>query len=379
VVITNGEHRASLSIVRSLGKKGLNINVAGSHKNSPAFFSKYTNCHMIYCKQHDDLVPITLLKYVKKVRPKVLMPILDDALMSVYKHKVEFEKYTRLIPMPTYSEFRSLSTKETLNDFAKDNNLNTPWTYVVDIDMPVGFANKLKFPLIIKPNIGAGSKGVYLVNNREDMVNKIKQLKKLVNTTILDTKRIIIQEYIPNKLSYFNALIHEGKLIARQHIRILETYPSVCGGPARSISIYDRRLEAAGRKVVNKLKLSNGVLNIQFIFDKRSQQFRLLEINPRLWGSIQSSIDSGMDFPYLLYQIAIGKDVRKINAYCLHKKVKHFCSEFKSCCQNREIKNFIELVNLGNCKTEFQLTDLRPNFVELMNDSYNLFTERKKS
>jgi predicted ATP-grasp superfamily ATP-dependent carboligase len=33
----------------------------------------------------------------------------------------------------------------------------------------------------------------------------------------------------------------------------------------------------------------------------------LMEINGRLWGSLQLAIDSGVDFPWLLYQAAVGK------------------------------------------------------------------------
>ena len=32
----------------------------------------------------------------------------------------------------------------------------------------------------------------------------------------------------------------------------------------------------------------------------------LIEANPRFWGSLQLAIDAGVDFPYLLYQVAMG-------------------------------------------------------------------------
>jgi predicted ATP-grasp superfamily ATP-dependent carboligase len=32
----------------------------------------------------------------------------------------------------------------------------------------------------------------------------------------------------------------------------------------------------------------------------------LMEVNPRFWGSLQLAIDAGVDFPWLLYQLASG-------------------------------------------------------------------------
>jgi hypothetical protein len=37
-----------------------------------------------------------------------------------------------------------------------------------------------------------------------------------------------------------------------------------------------------------------------------------MEINPRFWGSLQLAIDSGVDFPYWLYQITTGKELKNL-------------------------------------------------------------------
>ena len=40
-----------------------------------------------------------------------------------------------------------------------------------------------------------------------------------------------------------------------------------------------------------------------------------MEINPKFWGSLELSIQSGMDFPYIAYNIALGNAeiVRQMN------------------------------------------------------------------
>src|SRR5262249_5104878 len=36
---------------------------------------------------------------------------------------------------------------------------------------------------------------------------------------------------------------------------------------------------------------------------------RLMEINGRFWGSLQLALDAGLNFPFLLYQLATGQPV----------------------------------------------------------------------
>ena len=41
----------------------------------------------------------------------------------------------------------------------------------------------------------------------------------------------------------------------------------------------------------------------------------LMEINTRFWGSLQLAIDSGVDFPWLLYQLACGDTPDSVEEY----------------------------------------------------------------
>jgi len=42
---------------------------------------------------------------------------------------------------------------------------------------------------------------------------------------------------------------------------------------------------------------------VEFRVDARDGTAKLMEVNPRFWGSLQLSILSGADFPYLLYNL----------------------------------------------------------------------------
>ena len=59
----------------------------------------------------------------------------------------------------------------------------------------------------------------------------------------------------------------------------------------------------------------HGVAMVEFRRDARDGVSKLLEINGRFWGSLQLAIDSGVDFPYLLYRLAVDGDIDPVFTY----------------------------------------------------------------
>ena len=59
----------------------------------------------------------------------------------------------------------------------------------------------------------------------------------------------------------------------------------------------------------------NGVAMVEFKIDKRDNLPKLMEINPRFWGSLALPIYAGVDYPYLLFQLARGEKVKKVEQY----------------------------------------------------------------
>ncbi len=47
---------------------------------------------------------------------------------------------------------------------------------------------------------------------------------------------------------------------------------------------------------------------VEFKTDRRTGQACLMEVNGRFWGSLQLAIDAGINFPVLLYRLAIGEN-----------------------------------------------------------------------
>ena len=46
---------------------------------------------------------------------------------------------------------------------------------------------------------------------------------------------------------------------------------------------------------------------VEYKVDARDNTPKLMEINGRFWGSLQLAVDSGIDFPYWMYQVSQGE------------------------------------------------------------------------
>jgi predicted ATP-grasp superfamily ATP-dependent carboligase len=57
-----------------------------------------------------------------------------------------------------------------------------------------------------------------------------------------------------------------------------------------------------------------GVAMVEFKTDARDGVARLLEINPRFWGSLELAAVAGMNFPLMLYRLTRGEAVERVEA-----------------------------------------------------------------
>jgi predicted ATP-grasp superfamily ATP-dependent carboligase len=54
---------------------------------------------------------------------------------------------------------------------------------------------------------------------------------------------------------------------------------------------------------------------VEFKRDRRDGSYRLMEINPKFWGSLDLSIAAGVEFPWLAVQAALGEPVDETFPY----------------------------------------------------------------
>ncbi len=92
-------------------------------------------------------------------------------------------------------------------------------------------------------------------------------------------------------------------------------------GYRRSVAL-DAGMYQAAAQLAKTLRYS-GLAMIEFKQNPRTRDWKLLEINARVWGSLPLSIAAGLDFPRYLYEMLILNRTNfprryRVNFYCRH-------------------------------------------------------------
>ena len=168
--------------------------------------------------------------------------------------------------------------------------LRVPETRLVN---PEGIAIAWSFPVIVKPRRGAGSRGVRLVESREQL------------EAIGTDESLIIQEFLPGaEFSVDVIAAADGRVVAavpRTRTRV-DSGVSIAGR-----TVHDAGLEHTAAAVAEAIGLT-GVANVQLRYDREGVP-ALLEVNPRFPGAMPLTIAAGVDMPSLVLDLALGLEI----------------------------------------------------------------------
>lgn len=316
VIVTDGRSRASLAIVRSLGKKNISVTCGEAH-DSPAFYSKYSSRKLIY--PYPDKCPEafldSLLGEVRLDSYDTIIPVRDDVTLLLSKNKSLFEEYLDIV-VSDYDSLLIGRDKSKTIKFAIENGVPCPKSYFPnDLDSLMELESSLEYPLVIKPYTSSGSRGIKVINSFDELLNEYEK-------TTLTYGPVMLQEFIPYGGAFgVSMLFNKGEPRAMFTHKRLREYPQSGGPSTLRESVSYPEIEEYATKMLTKLNW-HGVAMAEFRIDSRNNQPKLMEINPRFWGSLQLAIYSGVDFPHLLYEIATKGDVDPVFNYELGKKVR---------------------------------------------------------
>jgi predicted ATP-grasp superfamily ATP-dependent carboligase len=119
---------------------------------------------------------------------------------------------------------------------------------------------------------------------------------------------VLVQEWVPGRREAVD-LVFDGNQTHGEFAYIQErTIPAVGGVAAlrESIAVPDDTLRAA-RQLVDAIGLE-GFAEVEFRRDHAGRPV-LMEINPRLTGSLELAVRAGVDFPLLIYRWALGESL----------------------------------------------------------------------
>jgi len=311
VLVTNAKSRIAYNIVRSLGKKKIPVYTADFIRNAMSFRSKYSCGHFLYASPFgpEEKFIASLVDILASAKIDVLIPVYEETFL-ISKYKQEIEKYTNLI-IPSYEQILIAHNKNQWSAIAEKEGIRTPLTYeAVDlIDRRHSFAAQ-EYPLIIKPKQGGGGWGIEQIDSQDELETYFKN--RPAKTWC--PERYIIQRKIVGSTFCVAMLFNKGACKARITYQQLREFPNERGQATLRISNEHKEAESALRKLLERLNW-HGICQADFVVEKETSRAYLVDVNPRLWGSLAQGIAAGVDFPYLIYKMCINGDTETVDSF----------------------------------------------------------------
>jgi predicted ATP-grasp superfamily ATP-dependent carboligase len=317
VLVTDGHWRKTLAVLRSLGRKGVHVTVGERTFLNTSFFSKYCSRRLVYPspRRYPDQFIEFIIKEIKKNQYECLFPMEEETLLLLAKHQSEISKFSYLL-ISDLKKIQFVRDKGKLIQFAEAHGIPTPKTFYeppTPTLPPWGGGEGEGY--VIKPRISSGSFGIAYVKKREDLVPSYQRIHTRYPFPL-------IQEWIPDGDGTFgfSALFDEASNVKAAFVhKKLRMYP-VQGGPSTlREGVEHPQVMELGLSLLKSLNWV-GVAMVEFKVDPRDGIPKLMEINPRFWGSLQLAIFSGVDFPYLILKMARGEKFDPVLHYPVGKR-----------------------------------------------------------
>ncbi len=312
ILLTDGNYQNTYAILRSLKKENLKVGIIYNFKPSLSFFSRYVD-KRIFLKTDISKNPNEetfriyadeLIQVLKENKVNVLLPVGNISYKFASLYKNELQQYCE-VPVSDHDIMKIAQDKDQTFEFAETNKIPIPLTLHIEENSNIeDVIKKTPIPCVIKKtNYDEG--GVIYCNSKEEL--KVK-LTALISIRKSHQSLPVVQEYIPGNGTGYYGLYDNGKCCGYFMHERLHEYPVTGGASTLAKSTYAQELKELGDKTLQTLKW-HGVAMVEFKRDSRSGKLKLMEINPKFWGSYELSFTAGINFAYLTYLLAMRKPI----------------------------------------------------------------------
>ncbi len=307
-------HITGLAVARSLGRRGVPVVALDRDAAGYALASKYVTASALCPNVLEDeagFVDFLLALGQELKRPAVLFPCNDEWVLAVNRHRAELEAYF-LFPFSGPEVVEPVLDKARLYQQATQLGIPIPRTWYLQPDTIKQVAAELPYPCIVKPTeqrafYDAFQDKAWRINEPADLFAAVKRACE---------HPLVAQEIVGQGLTDFYSVCsyigksgsgHEGKdgvFVGRK----LEQYPPQFGTGCLVAAEWVPSIAERGIQILKTFGYS-GVSEVEFIYDERDDEYKLLDINTRVWKWIGLPIAAGVDLPWLAYSDAIGRPV----------------------------------------------------------------------
>lgn len=297
VLLIEGRARQVLPLAKSMCQLGAEVTTYNNSKLDPGYASKYPKRKLLVffdVKQPEKSLE-ALKTELEKYHYDIVIPLNDDIAIQLSKHKKELSQYTTPL-VEDWETFQYACDKLKTMQVCMDNGIPCPKTFS-SLDDFLALEKTISYPVVIKPRTGQAAVGFHISDAKENVVEYYQKAEKKYGP-------MLIQEYIPQTDIQYKCEMYvdrEGTLKAACVFAKNRWYP-IDGGSSTLNTTVDRPDIIETCKLLLKKIGWKGYADIDLIQDPRDNVAKVMEINPRITGSVKICYEAGVNFSKLILQ-----------------------------------------------------------------------------
>ena len=301
VLVTDGEFKHTLGIVRALAARGHEVHLLARSGRAPAAHSRAIAAWHVAPLSGSPAFDERLLQVLESLAPLSFVPVGSGAMASAHRLRDRLPRGVR-VALPPPDAFEIASDKARAAEVARAAGVATPREFrVADLGAARRAIETLGLPMVLKSAREEGRKALRYVRGGGDLDTAFKDVSAIASGELL------AQECVAGEGYGFSALYWQGRRVRHCMHRRVREWPPTGGTSACAESLPEApELERAGTALLDALRW-HGVAMVEFKGALAGGGLRLIEVNAKFWGSHDVALAAGVDFPGDLVALMEGR------------------------------------------------------------------------
>lgn len=312
VLIFGAGGRQALPVCKGFYQLGCNVICYCKSKLDTGYMTRYKTKAIIFDQVKNEGEDFNSCgeRLIKENQYDLVVPLGDAAAIFLSSRKAEILRFSK-VAVNDWPVFQNAIDKLNTMQICQENNIPAPNTIITEDPKAEINHQDVVFPIVVKPRTGVGSVGFQIIRNR-------KKLDEYLDKYDNRNGPLLIQEYIEqgSHPQYRADLFRDrdGNFKLAMVGEVTRWYPLDGGSGIFAYTIHDAEIADNCKRLLDAIQW-NGYANIDMVWDTKTGEAKVLEINGRTGATIKLDYIAGANISQLILENELGFPVTDMLKY----------------------------------------------------------------
>jgi predicted ATP-grasp superfamily ATP-dependent carboligase len=305
VLVLGKSDSSCLTVIRSLGRQGIEVHVAWCPPDAVLLRSRYVQrVHALPAfSPASEAWKRALVELCRREGFDLVIPTNDPTIIPLQEHRADLEPHARIYLLNDRA-FEIGYDKQKSYALCRALGLRVPQVRVLPIPAePADVLREFRLPVVVKAR--SSFRAEDLGDRRRTRVARDEaDLRRWLGLLEGRADDVLIEDYFEGEGGGIDVLCADGEVLhAFQHLRLHEGR-GYSSAPYRVSAPVHPGMLAETRRYVRALDYT-GVLMLEFRLNAATGDWIFHDFNARFWAALPLTVAAGADYPYWLYQVLV--------------------------------------------------------------------------